>query len=47
MGKIIIEVEENINLKIKAKNTKEGLKIKTKVLSLIENFKYADFRRSS
>ena len=26
MGKIIIEVEENINLKIKAKNTKEGLK---------------------
>ena len=31
MGEIIIEVEENINLKIKAKNTKEGLKIKTKV----------------
>ncbi len=26
MGKIIIEVEENINLKIRAKNTKEGLK---------------------
>jgi len=26
MGKIIIEVDEDINLKIKAKNTKEGLK---------------------